>query len=234
MYSRAPASTSTDRPPVSPPSALPSASNLSHPPAGSATPPLLPSVSGARATKDVWFVRHGQAQHNVRNRYNIHDPELTPLGRAQAANVSAPQVDMIVVSPLKRTIQTALLAFAAPLAAGHIRLVPHPDLQETEDKPCDTGSDVAVLREMFPSVDFTGLPMDWNRKQGLYAAGAVAVRTRCARLRRWLGMQDAARIAVVGHGALFRVLLRAGRFANCEVRHYVLSGGVLELRRSAW
>eukprot|EP00667_Euglena_gracilis_P033571 EG_transcript_55240 len=40
-----------------------------------------PALPGMVDDQHVWFIRHGQAEHNVRRRYHLPDPPLTPLGR---------------------------------------------------------------------------------------------------------------------------------------------------------
>jgi broad specificity phosphatase PhoE len=70
----------------------------------------------------IHFVRHAQGFHNVDPR-PIHerdpDAHLTPEGEAQcaalAAEVAQLTPELIVVSPLTRTLQTATLVFDAHL-----------------------------------------------------------------------------------------------------------------------
>lgn len=79
---------------------------------------------------------------------------------------------MIVASPLRRTIQTALYSFQPAIKRG-VRVVALAELQETSDVACDTGSDVADLKHEFddyqlgpetPVVDLSLVPEDWNKK----------------------------------------------------------------------
>jgi probable phosphoglycerate mutase len=71
------------------------------------------------------LLRHGQTELSVQRRYSGHgDPELTPLGRAQAAGAAArlarvPGIAAVLTSPLRRARQTAeavAAATGAPLA----------------------------------------------------------------------------------------------------------------------
>ncbi|KAK9343612.1 hypothetical protein V1522DRAFT_460151 [Lipomyces starkeyi] len=114
----------------------------------------------------VHLVRHSEAVHNT-------DHDFSHV------------VGLIVTSPLRRTIQTTLLAFANVLderyfdkgsgkgIPGGAELVLDPDLQERSALPCDTGSDPRVLEATFPSLDFSGL--------GLYSPDAVEDRVRKVR-----------------------------------------------------
>lgn len=81
-------------------------------------------------------------------------------------------IDLIVASPLRRTIQTALCSFQPAIKRG-VRIVALAEIQETSDVACDTGSNVSDLEREFdgyklasgtPVVDFSLVPEDWNKK----------------------------------------------------------------------
>ncbi|KAL2127869.1 hypothetical protein VTI74DRAFT_10031 [Chaetomium olivicolor] len=91
----------------------------------------------------IILVRHAQALHNVDKDYSLHDPELSELGRQQCAELKANlvpripkdlDVGLIIVSPMKRTIETALLAFGELIERG-IPIVAHAGWQETPSNP---------------------------------------------------------------------------------------------------
>lgn len=73
------------------------------------------------------LLRHGQTELSVQRRYSGHgDPELTPLGHAQAAGAAArianvPDVAAVLTSPLRRARQTAALVAEATGAPLHVR-----------------------------------------------------------------------------------------------------------------
>lgn len=63
---------------------------------------------------NLYVTRHGQTQYNIENRVcGISDVELTDTGRKQAAAVAkklkGKQIDVIIVSPLKRAQETAAI-----------------------------------------------------------------------------------------------------------------------------
>lgn len=69
---------------------------------------------------------------------------------------------------MTRTIYTALLSFEKVIKEKGLKVVALPELQETSNVPCDTGSDVEDLKRM---VEERGLPVDlslvtegWNVK----------------------------------------------------------------------
>ena len=98
------------------------------------------------------------------------DTCLTPLGETQCHQLlkefpPEPPVDLLVSSPLKRTIQTTLLGFKNQVESG-VRVELLAELQEGCDLPANTGSsrDVLEKEELFKGLDFSGLPEDWNSK----------------------------------------------------------------------
>jgi broad specificity phosphatase PhoE len=103
----------------------------------------------------------------------MHDPSLTELGERQCRELHANfpyqhRIGLVVASPLRRTIYTALLAFDDAVRHG-VRVVALPEAQETSDLPCDTGSDPDVLKAEFDDlpVDLSLLKEGWNDKVGL-------------------------------------------------------------------
>ena len=63
------------------------------------------------------LIRHAQALHNVASDWSIHDPPLSKLGEEQCKelqeslqnNQISDQVELIVVSSMRRTLQTATI-----------------------------------------------------------------------------------------------------------------------------
>ncbi|KAK8084339.1 hypothetical protein PG997_005610 [Apiospora hydei] len=114
----------------------------------------------------IWLVRHGQAEHNVSDNWNLFDPELTELGQQQArdfyvkyAQQMVGKVVAIYASPSIRTIETARLCFAGPVSDGK-RIVLEPDLMElspeltyTYNVPRDQGSLQATYRDQISLVN---------------------------------------------------------------------------------
>ncbi|KAH6683463.1 hypothetical protein B0J14DRAFT_633027 [Halenospora varia] len=61
-------------------------------------------------------VKHAESEHNVTKDFTIRDPGLTPLGRQQSTKLSetfphSDNIGLIITSPLRRTVETTLLAF---------------------------------------------------------------------------------------------------------------------------
>ncbi|KAF2837599.1 phosphoglycerate mutase family protein-like protein [Patellaria atrata CBS 101060] len=186
----------------------------------------------------IHLVRHAQGYHNLNSdNHRLHDPELTELGKQQCADLRASfptkeSVDLIVASPLRRTIYTALLSFADVLEKDQsMRLVTLPELQETSDLPCDTGSNLETLLKEFEGkpVDLNRVVEGWNSKRGYWAPTAQAVTERAKAARQWLRDRKENEIVVVAHGALLHFLsndwhgatnFQGTGWRNCEVRTY--------------
>lgn len=118
------------------------------------------------AQKQVLFVRHGQAAHNIKNLvvdgkrgYAIPDPNLTDDGIAQAAEARSKwasfisSAQLVVTSPLKRTVRTTL---ELTRGSEHVCVIVNPDISERYLGECDTGSNLEEIlsefSEVFPSV----------------------------------------------------------------------------------
>ncbi|KAB8071169.1 histidine phosphatase superfamily [Aspergillus leporis] len=159
----------------------------------------------------IHCVRHAQGVHNLSTaNHVIHDPLLTDLGNEQCRQLSEKfpfhdKVELVTASPLRRTIYTALQSFMPVFEARKdTKLILLPDVQETSDVPCDTGSDPDVLRK---EMEEKGLPVDstlvhegWNNKTGQYAPTHAAIKKRARDARRWLKARPEKEIIVVTHG----------------------------------
>ena len=102
-------------------------------------------------------------------------------------------------------------------------LIPMAELQERSSMPCDTGSELAVIREKFPELDFSHVPEKWNCKEGEWAEHDHALKARGKKLRTILGERPENRIAVLSHGSFISHLLEEKkRFDNVECKKFEL------------
>ena len=115
----------------------------------------------------------------------------------------------MISSPIRRTLYTSILSFPEEVKKGVV-VTALPELQETSNLPCDTGSEPSKLIDEFGSkVNFDLVKEGWNNKKGKWspATSAIAARARDARL--WLrdlassalaDTNEDVNIAVVTHG----------------------------------
>ncbi|KAL4873066.1 hypothetical protein BDV12DRAFT_116277 [Aspergillus spectabilis] len=195
----------------------------------------------------VHCVRHAQGEHNLCTaNHVIPDPLLTDLGNEQCTQLrdSFPRhdkIDLIVASPLRRTIYTALQSFEPVFKANpNLKLILLPDIQETSDVPCDTGSDPEVLQK---EIEEKGLPVDaslvvdgWNVKSGgRYAPTNAAIGERARTARRWLKARPEKEIVMVSHGGVLHYFtedwenssqFQGTGWVNTEYRTYEFSDNV--------
>ncbi|CZT04828.1 hypothetical protein WAI453_007645 [Rhynchosporium graminicola] len=186
------------------------------------------------------------------NDFNIRDALITPHGKEQCKNLRDAfpfhdEIDIVLASPLRRTIQTAIESFTPALLRPGVRLLLVPQAQEISNKPCDTGFEREELeRELealieekssdggFDSnkIDYSILEPGWSKKTGNYEASLTAVIARAAELRRWLWQRPEKTIVLVTHGAFLHYFTddwsdfepRNGTaYKNCEFRSFVFT-----------
>lgn len=111
-------------------------------------------------------------------------------------------VDLVVASPMKRTVYTALIAFEEVLRTKNLKVICLPELQETSDLPCDTGSTPEELAKEFGGkpVDLELVKAGWNCKRSKWAPTATAIQKRARDARVWLMARAEKSIVLVSHG----------------------------------
>lgn len=140
------------------------------------------------------------------------DPSLTPFGEGQCQKLAQDfpyhkSVELLVSSPLRRTIYTTLLGFKPEIERG-LTVIALPEVQETADVPCDTGSNASVLKEEMKDkpVDLSRVESGWNSKTGRWAPIAGALEKRAREARQWLKARPEKEIVLVTHGGLLHYL----------------------------
>ena len=147
--------------------------------------------------------------------FTVLDARLTPLGKKQAASLASripelqEQTELVVTSPLQRTLQTTLRGWAPAIKRlGIENVVCLPEAQECNDFPCDCGSprDVLESDSEYIGLDFSRLTPDWTSKTGFWAPDARSLANRAAAVRRFLRDRPEKNIALVAHGDILREL----------------------------
>eukprot|EP00811_Abedinium_folium_P032662 NODE_5690_length_1743_cov_7.766708.p1 GENE.NODE_5690_length_1743_cov_7.766708~~NODE_5690_length_1743_cov_7.766708.p1 ORF type:complete len:456 (+),score=100.48 NODE_5690_length_1743_cov_7.766708:118-1485(+) len=166
----------------------------------------------------VVLVRHGEGRHNATGRCSMVDPELTERGVAQAralkGNAALDGCDLLVVSPLRRAVQTAVAIFGEQPPCRVVLTALH---SERWSGRCDEGTPKAQLLAEFPFLArWAGFD---ELSDGTWWATSASDgnwrRERVPAFGRWLRALPERRVVVVGHGAFFSPL--ASRYLdNCE------------------
>ena len=93
-----------------------------------------------------------------------------------------------------------------------MKVIALPEIQETSDLPCDTGSDIAILRDEFKDkpVDLGLVEKGWDSKKGRWAASSTAIEKRAREARVWLRGREEEDIVVVTHGGFLHFLTEVG------------------------
>ena len=152
----------------------------------------------------MFLLRHGQSYFNLhytetRVDPGIEDPELTPLGRAQAqaaaSALAQTRLTRIIVSPYMRALQTA-----EPFLATHD--VPVQVMHEVRERAafvCDIGSPPDRLAARFPQHDFAHLPACWWHEG---TESVAEITSRAASFRTLImAREDSATTLLVSHWA---------------------------------
>ena len=169
----------------------------------------------------VHIIRHGQSLHNVERGYPYRDPALTNAGLNAAKHIKVSAMpDLIVISPMTRTIQTALNAFPSNFSSTPFQAEVQiwPDLREAHDANCNKGVSRTEMLAKFPQFNFAECPEEWDHPPHSIedaTARAETVRQRLKELSK-----QYANIALITHRGFIAFLVQGDRFDVCETRSY--------------
>lgn len=183
------------------------------------------------------LVRHGEAIHNPNHNTTILDPPLTSKGIQQSIKLNEDfpyhrNVGLVIASPLRRTLQTAIIGFSNCLdgkyhnmnhlpkqpssTSGSAQLSLEPEIQAHSSRPCDTGSAVECLQAEFPGLPWSEMDLGddiYPDKEGKYASDGESVEKRGERVqgllfRAFRRLEGTCRedIVVVSHGGFLKYI----------------------------
>ncbi|KAI0446268.1 phosphoglycerate mutase family protein-like protein [Xylaria telfairii] len=180
----------------------------------------------------IHIIRHAHAFNNIPDLTYLRDPKLTERGHKQCQTLAAElaelgEIEVVVASPLQRSIQTALAAFKTYTQSKRIMLLA--ELQEVQARS-DIGSSLDDLANQYgyERLDYSNIPYNWTNKSpsSPYAPSKSVVRARATRafLREVCKhyLETNINICVVTHAMYIRNLVQDGRdvFKNAEWRSY--------------
>jgi broad specificity phosphatase PhoE len=179
----------------------------------------------------ITLIRHAQGMHDFyRDRQTIIDPTLTELGVRECLDVRKEfphhdKITHIMVSPLKRTIETAMHCFKPAIDRG-VQVAAMPEVTANEPDGCNQGHAPEEITEWARSTfggDFLNersfhlMPSNWYDKSGglyEYEESKLKLRASIARqiLRRMaINAGDKAHIVVVSNWEFLQYLAEDNR-----------------------
>jgi broad specificity phosphatase PhoE len=169
-------------------------------------------------SKLLHLIRHGYALHNelfIKMNLDVNafripeafDAPLTLLGHEQSRSLGKEwsdknKVDLVIVSPLTRTLETAINIFGDT----NIPIVSHEFLREypVGRDTCNQRKTKDVLIKYFPRIDFSGLDHNddifWKKdERDMETVEELDIRIHC--MKEYLLNRPETNIAIVGHSS---------------------------------
>lgn len=185
--------------------------------------------------KNIHWVRHAESYSNTSElNYQIEDPGLTQIGITQCENLRKyigsnnkfTDVELIVVSPLTRTLETCLNVFSNFYYS--IPIICREEIREYIDNPCHKRLNISKKIKKFGPIDFSNLTEQddlYTKFNGQEPKSNVI--SRCRQFIKWLKSRKESNIIVITHGnflfPMFSDILvnqtdNKTFFSNCEIR----------------
>lgn len=190
----------------------------------------ISSDDQSSTSKTLFLIRHGQslANRDYDESAEYRDAGLTDQGIAQARALQKEleqlQIELAVVSPLKRALQTCQNALP-PSYSGPILVLP--DITEVCSSHYSCGRKRSVMEPQFPSrFDWSNVPGDdiwwWPYDQRNRSETSDRLNVRIKNFRQFIAQRPEQRIAVFSHGDFLWDFLEGKRpyLANCQVTTY--------------
>lgn len=169
----------------------------------------------------VHIIRHGEALHNIERGYPHRDPPLTESGQDATKAIKVPvEPGLIIISPMTRTIQTAMNAFPFLQGPGPfpVEVQVWPDLREANDAICNKGLSQSEMQAKFPQFDFSQCLEEWNYLPHTIEDATARAETVRQRLKDLSAKYK--NIVLVTHRGFIAFLVKGRRFNMCEIRSY--------------
>lgn len=182
--------------------------------------------------KNVYWVRHAEALSNISEfNYEIVDPGLTSLGYTQCddlkkylqSNKIIDLIDLIVVSPLERTLETCNKIINHN---NFIPIISIDEIREHINHPCHKRKLISKKKSQYKFVNFNQIIDDsdsmYNQFNGNEPKSNVI--SRCEWFVKWLKNRREKNILVITHGnflfPMFNIIDVENKnfFSNCEIR----------------
>jgi broad specificity phosphatase PhoE len=184
--------------------------------------------------KNIYWVRHAEAQSNISEiNYKIIDPGLTSLGYIQCeilkkyleSNKIIGYIDLVVVSPLERTLETCNRIIDHN---NSIPIISLDEIRERIDHPCHKRDLISKKKSQYKFINYNQIKNDYDFLYDKFNGNEPEsnVKLRCKWFIDWLKNRKEKNILVITHGNFLfpmfaDILSNVGNinfFSNCEIR----------------
>ena len=179
-------------------------------------------------TINLYCIRHGEATHNILYKQlgmeaffdeNFYDTELTDKGFNQSIELGniwneKNNIDLVIVSPLSRTLQTAMNIFknTSTKIVAYDFLKEYPQGKHT----CNKRKNKTVLINKFPQIDFLQLDSDEDKMWNPDSIESIdSLLQRINKMYDFIDMNNYKNIALVGHNSYIS-MMKYGKFFHQE------------------
>ena len=168
---------------------------------------------------NIFCIRHGESTHNILFQKmgmktffdkNYYDTNLTMNGINQSIDLgkvwdNKHNMDFVIVSPLSRTLQTAMNIFKDT----NVKMIALESVREYPNTlhTCNKRKDIDTLKNLFPRVDFSNITDNidpsWNDHTGETINNLL---NRINSLYDFIESNDCKNIALVGHNSYISMM----------------------------
>ena len=179
-------------------------------------------------SKELFCIRHGTSEHN--NAYFVigeaafneyEDSKLLPSGYTQAQQLGRDwkkinEMDLVIVSPLSRTLETATQIFKGK----NVQIIALDCLIEFPQHQhlCNKRISKETLKEKYPHVNFDRIANDlyWDsEKEESYET----LKERVSFSKQWISMRNEYKIAIVSHSSYLSEFMNEKIDYNEQLKH---------------
>ena len=184
--------------------------------------------------QEVYLIRHAQSEANAAldldNPTFYYDARITSLGKEQALNTYKKlkhiNFDLMLCSPLTRTLETFSLIFPKPIPNTIIL----PFVREHLGHSCDVGRQPNILEKEFPHLNFDEVKdFWWNNdipigEKNINSETIEDLDNRILKFKNWISKRPEKKIALVSHGTFICRIIQFFLF-NCEYQIWLPNNG---------
>ena len=185
-------------------------------------------------SKEIYLIRHAQSKANAAldldNPTLYYDSEITALGKDQCViaqqKLKNIDFDLMLCSPLTRTLQTFSLIFPTPITNTIIL----PIVREHLVNSCDVGRQPSILQREYPNLNFNEIKKFWWNNNIYIDEKTINYESikdldkRVTEFKKWINKRTEKKIALVSHGTFISRIINFF-LNNCEFKIWYPDNG---------